>query len=197
MISLSNEDNSEIRKTLQNGTKDQKIGIIRSLENTADEGKVKALIEMLDDEDIEVRGETFCVLIINPNDIAKHLVNRLGHERKNVRGFSSLVLANRGEKQSARYISPLVHDKSSLVRSCAIASLGYLRADRHILDICSGLNDENIEVVKTALKSILDIGNRQALTFLNKLPDYDDSEYRNLLNKVRQHLGDNIDKDNG
>ena len=86
---------------------------------------LEKIIVKLDDNDIQVRGEAFSSLVLNENEISNFLIKNLNSASKNIRGFTSLILANRNEKSAIAEIIKLVKDERSSVRSCAIGSLGF------------------------------------------------------------------------
>ena len=122
-----------------------------------DTASVQYAVSMLDDEDIRIRGEAFCSLVLNRGDIAPVLERHLASQSHNVRAFCALVLANRGESASAPRILPLLDDGRAAVRSCALGALGYLgyaaAADR----VAKLLDDENEEVRRSAAKAVSDL----------------------------------------
>ena len=73
---------------------------------------------------IQVRGEAFSSLVLNKNKISDLLIKNLNSASKNIRGFASLVLANRNEVDAIPEIIKLAKDERSMVRSCAIGALG-------------------------------------------------------------------------
>ena len=124
---------------------------------SADPESVGYAVSMLDDEDIRIRGEAFCALVMNRGQIAHALVKRLSDTSGNVRAFCALVLANRGDSDSAPHIVPLLDDSSAPVRNCALGALGYLgywaAADR----VALLLDDEDGEVRRSAAKAASDL----------------------------------------
>ena len=133
-------------KVLDHGSKEEKIKILESLNDTSDPKIINKIISMLDDPEIEVRGEAFSVLVLNENNISEFLIQNLNSESKNVRGFTALVLANRKNSESIPAIISLTNDSSSIVRSCALGALGYLKAGQASKVIHNCLSDLNLEV---------------------------------------------------
>ena len=76
----------------------------------------------------KVRGEAFSSLVLNKNKISNFLIENLNSASKNIRGFASLVLANRNDTNAIPEIIKLANDERSMVRSCAIGALGHLKA---------------------------------------------------------------------
>ena len=147
----------KINKILESGNKVKKIETLESLENTNDPEIINKIISKLDDSDIEVRGEAFSSLVLNENDISNMLIQNLKSESKNIRGFSTLVLANRRNSDSISVITNLTKDQSGMVRACALGSLGYLKAKQAHKEIHDCFFDSNVEVKKSALKAAIDI----------------------------------------
>ena len=121
---------TRIHEILDSGTKDDKISILESLSQSGDQEIINKIITKLDDSEIEVRGEAFSSLFLNKNDISQFLIHALSLENKNVRAFSALVLANRGDKNAIPALELLTKDPSSVVRDCALGALEYLRKSK-------------------------------------------------------------------
>ena len=121
---------ARIQEILDSGTKDDKISIIESLSQSSDQEVINKIITKLDDSEIEIRGEAFSSLFINKSDISKFLINALSSENKNIKAFSALVLANRGDVNAIPAIELLSKDPSSMVESYALGALQYLRANK-------------------------------------------------------------------
>jgi len=119
-----------IREILDHGTTKDKINILESLNQSSDQEIINKIITKLDDSEIEVRGEAFSSLLLNKNDISKFLIDSLSSENKNIRAFSALVLANRSDVNAMPALELLVKDPSSMVGSCALGALEYLRANK-------------------------------------------------------------------
>ena len=119
-----------IHKILDSGTKDDKISIIESLSQSSDQEVINKIIAKLDDSEIEIRGEAFSSLFLNKNDISKFLIDALSSENKNIKAFSALVLANRGDANAMPELELLSKDSSSMVESCALGALEYLRTNK-------------------------------------------------------------------
>ena len=117
-------------KILDSGTKDDKISVLESLSQSSDQKIINKIITKLDDSEIEVRGEAFSSLFLNKNDISQFLINALSLENKNVKAFSALVLANRGDANAIPALELLSNDPSSMVKECALGALEYLRTNK-------------------------------------------------------------------
>ena len=178
----------QIKKIMNSGAKEQKVKLLESLSGSDDPKIVLMMILNLDDADIEVRGEAFSSLVLNENDISDMLIKSLKNKSKNVRGYSVLVLANRNDRKSASKIAQLTEDESAMVRSCAVGALGYLRANEARTAIRKCLNDSNIEVKKSAIKSSIDIGDRDLLAKLEDLSKVNDPEINSLIVLARSNL---------
>ena len=144
-----------IIKILELGKPEKKIKILETLHNTNELKILEQIIFRLNDDSIQVRGEAFNALLLNENQISKILIDNLNSSNKNIRGFTSLVLANRNEKSAIPEIIKLVEDKHGMVRSCAIGALGYLKAKKITDIILKLLSDSNLEVQKSALQAAI------------------------------------------
>ena len=171
----------KINKILESGNKVEKIETLESLENTNDPEIISKIISKLDDSDIEVRGEAFSSLVLNENDISNMLIQNLKSESKNIRGFSTLVLANRRNSDSISVITNLTKDQSGMVRACALGSLGYLKAKQSRKEIHDCFFDSNVEVKKSALKAAIDIGDKISNEENIQLSKEKDPEIEKLL----------------
>jgi len=121
---------ARIQEILDSGTKDDKISIIESLSQSSDQEVINKIITKLDDSEIEIRGEAFSSLFLNKNDISKFLIDALSSENKNIKAFSALVLANRGDANAIPALELLAKDPSSMVESCALGALEYLKTNK-------------------------------------------------------------------
>ncbi len=171
----------KINRVLESGNKVEKIETLESLENTNDPEIISKIISKLDDSDIEVRGEAFSSLVLNENDISNMLIQNLKSESKNIRGFSTLVLANRRNSDSISVITNLTKDQSGMVRACALGSLGYLKAKQARKEIHDCFFDSNVEVKKSALKAAIDIGDVISSEEIIHLSREKDPEIEKLL----------------
>ena len=121
---------ARIQEILDSGTKYDKISIIESLSQSSDQEVINKIITKLDDSEIEIRGEAFSSLFLNKNDISKFLIDALHSENKNIKAFSALVLANRGDVNAIPSLELLTRDSNSMVESCASGALEYLRINK-------------------------------------------------------------------
>ena len=117
-----------IHQILDSGSNKDKISVLESLSQSNDHETINKIISKLDDSEIQVRGEAFSSLFLNKNDISEFLIDALSSESKNVKGFSALVLANRGDSNAISAIELLTKDSSGMVRSCALGALGHLHS---------------------------------------------------------------------
>jgi HEAT repeat protein len=123
-------ESMRIREVLDYGTTKDKINILESLSQSSDQEIINKIITKLDDSEIEVRGEAFSSLFLNKNNISKFLIDALRSENKNIKAFSALVLANRGDVNAMPALELLAKDPDSMVESCALGALGYLRTSK-------------------------------------------------------------------
>jgi len=144
-------------KVLELGSCEEKIKILETLDSTDNPEILKKIILKLDDDDIQVRGEAFSSLLLNENKISNFLIKSLNSASKNIRGFASLVLANRNEITAIPEIIKLAKDERSMVRSCAIGALGYLRAQEAKEIFLESLLDSDLEVRKSAIQAVIDL----------------------------------------
>ena len=121
---------ARIQEILDSGTKDDKISILESSSQSSDQEVINEIITKLDDSEIEIRGEAFSSLFLNKNDISKFLIYALSSENKNIKAFSALVLANRGDANAISALELLAKDPNSMVESCALGALEYLRTNK-------------------------------------------------------------------
>lgn len=174
-----------ISKVLESGNSQEKIRILETMDNINNPIILEKIISKLDDDDIQVRGEAFSSLILNENDISNFLVKNLNSTSKNIRGFASLVLANRNEVNSIPEIIKLTKDKRSMVRSCAVGALGHLKAENAKEVFLESLLDSNIEVRKSALHAIIDLRISVSEERKNELRKEKDAELEKLLLKLK------------
>ncbi len=146
-----------ISKVLELGSCEEKIKVLETLDCTDNPEILEKIILKLDDDDIQVRGEAFSSLVLNENKISNFLIKSLNSASKNIRGFASLVLANRNETTAIPEIIKLVKDERSMVRSCAIGALGYLKAQEAKEMFLESLLDSNLEVRKSAIQAVIDL----------------------------------------
>ena len=179
----------EIFKILEFGTSQEKIKVLESLAFTEDSEIIKKIISKLDDEDIQVRGEAFSVLILNDNKISDLLIKSLTSDKKNIRGFSALILANRNEMIAIPYLVNLTNDERSMVRSCALGALGHLRAKQAKEAIENCLTDSNLEVKKSALQAAIHIDDVISENKIKEISTEDDPELKRLLVNIKKKNG--------
>nr|AIF10585.1 hypothetical protein [uncultured marine thaumarchaeote KM3_46_G10] len=148
-------EKAEILKLLKND--DVKLDVLSKLTQTNDPEIIHEIIELLNAEKIEIRGEVFSTLLLNENNILEQLLKGLKHQSKNVRGYLILVLANRNEKNAVQEILKLTNDSSGLVRTCAYGALGHLAVKESAKEIRKGIFDSNIEAVKSAAYALVRI----------------------------------------
>lgn len=179
----------KIIEILDLGTVEEKIRKLESLASTEDVEIIQKIILKLDDVDIKVRGEAFSALVLNENRISDVLINNLKSQNKNIRGYTALVLANRNDTNAISYIIKCLDDQSSMVRACAIGALGYLRANEAKKAIYDCLSDSNLEVRKSALQAIIEIGYSLSENKIKEMSKQQDSELERLLFKVKKESG--------
>ncbi len=176
----------KIIKILETGNKENKIKILETLDNTNNLEILKQIILRLNDDDIQVRGEAFNALLLNQNEISKILIDNLSSSNKNIRGFTSLILANRNEKSAIPEIIKLVEDKHGMVRSCAIGALGYLKAEKISNIILKSVLDSNLEVQKSALYAMIQLDITMSENKIKEISKNSDQQIKNLLLKLKK-----------
>ena len=175
-----------ISKVLESGNSKEKIRILETLDNIGDPEILEKIISKLNDDDVEVRGEAFSSLLLNKNKISNFLINNLNAANKNIRGFVSLVLANRNETSAIPEIIKLVKDERSMVRSCALGALGHLKAQEAKEVFLEALLDSNMEVKKSALQGIIDLKiiiSDEKINEIFKEKDYEIEKMISLIKK--------------
>ena len=175
-----------ISKVLELGSSQEKIKILETLENIDNPEILEKIILKLDDDDIKVRGEAFSSLILNKNKISNFLINSLNAANKNIRGFTSLVLANRNETDAIPEIIKLAKDERSMVRSCALGALGHLKAQEAKEIFLEGLSDSNLEVKKSALQAIIDLKIIISEDKINEILKEKDPEIEKMISLVKK-----------
>lgn len=175
----------KINKVFETGTKEEKIYALESFVNTKDPQTINKIISKLDDADIEVRGEAFSSLVLNENNISNMLIQNLNSERKNIRGYTALVLANRRNSDAILAITKLTKDQSGMVRACALGALGYLKAKQSSNEIHECFLDSNLEVKKCALKAAIDIEDKISNEEIKELLTENDPEIEKLLGQAK------------
>ena len=174
-----------IKEILDLGTPEEKIKILESLSSTNDMEIIQKIISKLDDDDIQVRGEAFTSLVLNKNKILDLLINSLDSQNKNIRGYISLVLSNRNDSDSIPNIIKLTCDQSSMVRACALGALGHLKAKEAKKVIHNCLFDSNLEVRKSAIQAIIDLGDSLSEDEIKEISKEKDSELDKLLENLK------------
>ena len=169
-----------ISKVLELGNSKEKIKLLERLDDITDPKILKMIISKLDDDDLEVRGEAFSSLLLNKNDISNFLINSLSIKNKNIRGFTSLVLANRNETSSIPEIIKLAKDEHSMVRSCALGALSYLKALEAKEIFLEAMTDSNMDVKKSALQGIIDLNIAISEERINEICKEKDSEIEKM-----------------
>ena len=175
-----------IIKILELGKSEEKIKILETLHDTNELKILEQIILRLNDDSIQVRGEAFSSILLNQNQISKILINNLNSSNKNIRGFTSLALANRNEKSAIPEIIKLVEDKHGMVRSCAIGALGHLKAKKITDIILKLLSDSNLEVQKSALQAAIQVNAIISKNKIDEISKNNDQQIKNLLLKLKK-----------
>jgi len=181
-----NEPLEKIIQVLDYGSKKEKIDMLESLTYVNAPQIINKIISKLDDSDIEVRGEAFSTLVLNNNKISRFLIDNLKSESNNIRGFSALILANRKDLDAIPSIINLTKDSSSMVRSCALGALGYLKAKQAQQAIHDCLYDSDLDVKKSALKAAIDTGYKISEKEINEITKDSDDEISSLLIQAKE-----------
>ena len=119
-----------IHKILDSGSNKDKISVLEYSSQSTNQETINKIISKLDDSEIQVRGEAFSSLFLNKNDISEFLIDALSLENKNIKAFSALVLANRGDTNAIPTLELLAKDPNSMVSDCALGALEYLRINK-------------------------------------------------------------------
>ena len=175
-------------KVLETGSVEEKIKTIEELENTSDPQILKKMVLQFDDDDIRVRGEVFSSLILNKNKISDILIENLSSASKNIRGFVSLVLANREEFSAIPEIRKLVKDERSMVRACAIGALTFMKDKSSMEMILEAISDSNLEVQKSAIHAAIKMEFKIPDKQLEKIKT-EDFEMIKLISKIKTKSG--------
>ena len=182
----------DISDILESGNSDEKIRILEDLDSTGSPEILEKIILRLDDDDIRVRGEAFSSLVLNENKISNILINGLSSTSKNIRGYTSLILANRNETVAVPEIMKLASDERSMVRSCAIGALGYLKTLEAKEIFLESLFDTNVEVRKSAMQAVIDLNIGVSEDRIKEISQEDyqsDPEMERLLSKLKKCNG--------
>ena len=175
-----------ISKVLESGNSEEKIKILEKLDTVDNPEILENIIAKLDDDDIKVRGEAFSSLVLNKNKISNFLIKNLNSASKNIRGYASLVLANRNDTNAIPEIIKLANDERSMVRSCAIGALGHLKAIEAKDVILKSIFDSNLEVKKSALQSIIHLKFSVTEEEMKKINTENDKEIEKLLSQIKK-----------
>ena len=178
-----------ILNVLELGSCEEKIKILETLDRTDNPKILEKIILKLDDDDIQVRGEAFSSLVLNENKISNFLIKSLNSASKNIRGFASLVLANRNETTAIPEIIKLVKDERSMVRSCASGALGYLKAQEAKEIFLGSLLDSNLEVRKSAIQAVIDLNIAISENKIKEIIKEEDPEIKKLLFQLKKNSG--------
>ncbi len=176
----------DILKILESENSQEKIRILETLHNTNNLKILQQIIAKLNDDNIQVRGEAFNALLLNQNKISKILIDNLSSPNKNIKGFTALVLANRNEKSAIPEIVKLANNKHGMVRSCAIGSLGYLKAEKTADIILNGFSDSNLDVQKSALQAAIQTNIFVTEEKIKEISKNNDHQIKNLLLKLKK-----------
>ena len=181
---------------------------IRALESVplaAGAEHVARVVSALGDEDIEVRGEAFRLLVASGADIGGQIAPFLGSPSRAVRAHSVLVLANRGDAPLAGEVARMARDESAAVRSSAVGALGHMavRAGPGRLPaaaaaaVRSCLGDEDVEVRRSAVQAAVHLGMGLTGAERGALAAAKDAEIDRLLALCAAAAGDGRDADRG
>ena len=171
----------ETTEILNNDNKNEKISLLSNLTEATNSKIIMQVISALDDDEIRVRGEAFSSLFLNDNDISEILISSLTDNSKNIRGFSALILANRGDTNSIDSLIDLTKDTSGMVRSCAFGALGHLRMKQAKKEIHAGIFDDNIEVKKSAAFALYLIEEKLSEVERKELENQNDGDLEKIL----------------
>ncbi len=166
--------------------KQDKITMLESMSQTSNDAVVRKIISLLNDPDIEIRGEAFGALMLNKNDISAALVDSLNDEESNVRAFCALILGNRKTQCAINPLKKLTRDDRAMVRSCALGALGYLKAIQAEMEIRHCFTDKNMEVKRSALKAAIDIDYNMTGHELENFSNENDEELGKLISIASQ-----------
>jgi len=181
------EESVRIHQILDSGSNKDKISVLESLSQSNDQEIIYKIILKLDDSEIQVRGEAFSSLFLNKNDISEILINSLCSVNNSIKGFSALILANRGDSKAVSDIELLTKDSSGMVRSCALGALGHLRSGRSTTIIRNCFQDKVLEVRKSAFQAFLKIGGDILPREVDELTKDADDELKFLIKKVSKN----------
>ena len=175
-----------ILKILETGESQKKIEILETLHGTDNLKILQQIISRLNDDSIQVRGEAFNALLLNQNEISKILIKNLNSANKNIKGFTSLVLANRNDKDAIPEIIKIANDKHERVRSCAIGALGYLKAENISEIILKLISDSSLEVQISALNAAIQTKISIPEQKIKEISKNDNEQIKKLLLKLKK-----------
>ena len=173
-----------ILNLLDSSNKNKQKSMLSQLTHNKDKGIIKNVISLFDDDDIKIRGEVFSILCLNENDISEILIDSLTSKSKNIRAFCSLILANRNDTNGINHIIKLTNDSSSMVRSCVLGALGYLRASNAMKEIHLGIFDSDVEVNKSAALALSLLSEKLSDEETIELEKQDDPDFEKILKKL-------------
>ena len=173
-------------QVLESGNSQEKIKILQTLDKTDNPKVLEKIISKLDDDDIQVRGEAFSLLILNENKISDFLIQNLNSTSKNIRGYAALVLANRDETNAIPNITKLAKDERSMVRSCAIGALSHLKAKEAKDVFLDSVSDTNLEVRKSALQAIINMKFPISEERIKEISKDADSDLLKMISKLKK-----------
>ena len=181
---------NDFKTTLQilnNGSKKDKIKVLGLLSQSTNPEIIKKIISMLSDPEIRVRGEAFSSLLLNKNNISEFLIQSLTSDNNN-KGFSALVLANRGDSSAIPTLEILTTDTNSMIRSYALGALGYLHSYGSSTKIRNCFKDEELEVRKSALEAFFKIDAKIFPNEVKQLTKDGDDELIFLIRKISKNM---------
>ncbi len=180
---------AKIFQILDSDSQEEKIKVLESLNQTNNPEIIRKIISKLDDPEIAVRGEAFSSLLLNKNKISEFLIQGLrSQSNKNIKAFSALILANRGDANAIPSLELLTKDPNAMVRSCALGALGYLHSDQSSTIIRNCFLDEVVEVKKSALEAFFKIGGKIFSNEIEKLSRNADDELKFLIKKLSKNM---------
>lgn len=184
-----------------------RIRALASVPLAAGAEHVARVASALGDEDIEVRGEAFRLLVASGADIGGQIAPFLGSPSRAVRAHSALVLANRGDAPLAGEVARMARDESAAVRSSAVGALGHMAvragpgrlpaAAAAAAAVRSCLGDENVEVRRSAVQAAVHLGMGLTVAERGALAAAKDAEIDRLLALCAAAAGDGRDAGRG
>lgn len=152
---------------------------------------VDTVASALGDEDVEVSGEAFYLLVASGADIGRRIAPLLASPSRAARARGALVLANRGDMPRAGEVARLARDESATVRSAAMGALGHMAvraapgplpdADAAAEAVRSCLGDGSVEVRRSALQAAVHLGMDLAAAEMSCLAAAADAEIDRML----------------